>query len=93
MSDYNFISVTCEKNGSSLTQPNTIQLFLKSISTVITLFPAHLHSKDEFIREEAALCIENLSRQCSDSTGIKEMIERLFAVLNGNLLLLPFNFN
>ena len=52
------------------------------------LFPAHLHSKDETIRAEAAVCIENLSRQCSDWMSVKEMIERLFTVLNGNLLLL-----
>ena len=58
---------------------------LKIDTFMFNIFPAHLHSKDEFIREESGLCIENLSRQCSDWMGIKEMIERLFAVLNGNL--------
>jgi hypothetical protein len=54
-------------------------------------FSAHLHSKDELIRSEAAVCIENLSRQCSDWMSIKEMIERLFAVLNGNLVVLEMD--
>ena len=53
------------------------------IFTMTLLFSAHLHSKDDLIREEAAHCIQNLSQQCSDSMGVKEMIKRLYAVLNG----------
>ena len=77
----------------TLKVPTRVTLLLIFYSTLnidpfmfnFNIFSAHLHSKDEFIREESGLCIENLSRQCSDWMGIKEMIERLFAVLNGNL--------
>ena len=54
------------------------------------LFLGQLHAKDESIREEAALCVKNLSKQCSDSAALEDIIEHLFAVLNGKLFCLFF---
>ena len=46
-----------------------------------------LHAKEELHRQEATLILKNLAHQCSDPGAMEELINYLFAVLNGKDLL------
>ena len=46
-----------------------------------------LRAKEELHRQEATLILKNLAHQCSDPGAMEELINYLFAVLNGKDLL------
>ena len=58
------------------------------------MFIGQLRAKEDLHRQEATLILKNLAHQCSDPGALEELINFLFAVLNGksglNQLLLKF---
>ena len=43
-----------------------------------------LHSKEDFIREEALVAVEALAKQCSDAEAVSGLLNLLFGVLQGS---------
>ena len=46
-------------------------------------FAVQLRAKEEVHRQEASLILKNLAHQCSDPWAIEELLNFLFAILNG----------
>ena len=47
------------------------------------MFIGQLRAKEDLHRQEATLILKNLAHQCSDPGALEELINFLFAVLNG----------
>ena len=48
-----------------------------------TKYLGQLRAKEDLHRQEAASILKNLAHQCSDPGALEELINFLFAVLNG----------
>ena len=47
------------------------------------MFLAHLHSKEDDIREISLKGFKFFAKQCSDVEAVKKLVTHMFAVLNG----------
>ena len=55
----------------------------RQVHLTATEYLGQLRAKEDLHRQEAKLILKNLAHQCSDPGALEELINFLFAVLNG----------